>query len=281
MSEPQVQPGGAGFMAETPPNAATTTSTEGTPPSGNTPEGNTEDGNTNVEHDYRKRFDDSQRYITELKGQIDQLQSSSTNEVAQLKARIQELEATPSNLLDESQLEAFAQENPELYTAMASVIHKNQNQLREVISKDLDGLKEMNNTLVQTQALKEVLAVHEDAFTVRDSDEFKTWYATKPPGIQKLFDGTVGDVIEGISLYKQETAKVEDSKKKDKDKKTKQSKDAESEKVTPPVELGDADKVWKESEVKQMSITEYAQYKDDIDKAIKEGRFVFDMSKKR
>lgn len=195
--------------------------------------------------------------------------------INQLKEEIATLKAGESTKLPktEAEIEEFAKKHPDLYAIMVSVVK------RDVIKTDHElkqSLKEVQNEIKNIDAQKaflEVLKAHPDANEIKVDPKFKEWVKGQTNGIKNLLDSdSIKDAILVLNLYKQDMGYG-----KDKDKKNSAKSPSGSSSGTPG---GTEKPSFRESEVSRMSDKQFANLEKEIDLARKEGRFIYDVSKK-
>lgn len=127
--------------------------------------------------------------------------------------------------------------------------------------------KEVEKTrkeVAMKEAREKVLRRFPDAISIRHSDQFKTWLEAQTKRVKALLaSDDAEDVISVLELYTSRVTK--------KGSQVDASLDVglpNSQENLPPEK-----KVWTGSEVKAMSVTQFAKYKDEILKAKKEGRY--------
>lgn len=267
--------GGDGDPNQADPNAGTQDQNGSTPP--DAVKAASTDDPSGPNHDWEKRAKDGQRYITQLK-EAERLAQQKLDEA---NLQIEKLSKPQADLLDAATLEKYAKANPDNYKVILSLIAKEAEDIRKNFSKEFSKVEEVVKEVSTKEALKVVLDVHPDAIQVRDSDEFKTWYEDQSPGIKGLFAHSVTDVIEGLTLYKERTSKAKEAVDKQKAKEDKKKEDATSLKSSAPKTEGTEGPKFSESQVDAMSPSEFKQNRKAIEKAITDGTFIFDKSKRR
>jgi hypothetical protein len=202
-----------------------------------------------------------------------------TNELKELKSRIKELESKPdlSKLASEEDLAEFEKDNPEVYAVFKTIALKTNKELEE----KLQLITQQQTLAEQEKAFAEILKVHPDADQIRKSDEFKEWYSHQTRAIQWLISSdTPADAIKGLHLYKDDKGLSKKAVITEKKQEKAQAAAAVSSSSTKGVS-SDTRKIWKESDIERMNASEYASHKDDINKATREGRVIYDLSGSR
>ena len=152
-----------------------------------------------------------------------------------------------------------------------------------VLQEQLDVATKTQIKLPKSEA--ELLTIHPDFTTIRAQDDFHTWAEEQPQWVQDALYENETDAhaaARAIDLYKSDRG-FETSPKK-RGKKATNAKDAarfvdtKSTKSLP--ETSGRKNKWSESKVDQMNAIEYEKYSDEIMEAIKDGDFLYDMSRK-
>ena len=210
--------------------------------------------------DWKKRHDDGRRYQTQLTDTVKQ----QADKIAELEAEklIKEKTSLPRT---EAELVAWKESNPEMYDTMLTLIRMETNDL----TKEYNSLQKKTKHEVVFQ---EVLKAHPDAGQIRQSEDFLNWFQAQPRGIQSLIESTLSsEIIRGIDMYKSDTSKGVQQP-------SVPNKDIDSSlmvttkgSTTPPTNQG---QVWSREQIKNMSDQDYGKYREEIKKAMNEGRIV-------
>ena len=201
---------------------------------------------TQVDHDWKKRYDDSRTYINKLQDELKALRQTVTTSQPE-----EVVDTTASTDIDKAKLEL------------------------EKITSELERARQELNTTVQenkTKAIfKEILRMHPDAEEIKDSAEWKDWYFEQPQIVQDMVASEDATAIsKAISLYKAEKGintqyrsgkSVEDSM-------------AVQTKTAPVVPSGAP--IWSEKRVQALTQSEYKKYRDEIMEARRSGRYTYD-----
>ena len=222
------------------------------------------------EKSFKKRYGDVRRHLAEKEKEY--------------KATIEELEARlnkgPQNIRPpktDEDIAQWAQKYPDVASIVETIAAK---KAQELFAKAETRLQEFDRIQYETERNKAENAIrkaHADFDELRDSDAFHNWADEQPKWVQDALYENSDDpasVIRVIDLYKVDTGKTpSDYKKKAKD----AAKTVTKGQRTKVDEAG-TDGVFKESQVARMSDKEYEENMEAIDKAMRSGKFVYDLS---
>lgn len=222
------------------------------------------------EKSFKKRYGDMRRHLAEKEKEY--------------KAKIEELEQRltkgPQNIRPpktDEDIEQWAKKYPDVAGIVETIAAK---KAKELFSKAESRLQEFDRMQVEAERNKAEDAIrkyHSDFDELRDSDTFHDWAAEQPKWVQDALYENSDDpasVIRVIDLYKVDAGKTPSDYKK----KAKEAAKTVSRGERAKVDAGGSDGVFKESQVAKMSAKEYEANMEAIDKAIRSGKFVYDLS---
>ena len=223
------------------------------------------------ERSFKKRYGDlrrhSQQQQTQLQKQIDELK--------------QQLEQSTSNQIklpkSEEELSEWARQYPDVAKIVETIAIKKAKEQTEALDQRLKSLDEREALTAKEKAEAELLRMHPDFDEIRDDDEFHNWVDEQPKWVQQALyenDTDARAAARAIDLYKAD--KKIATKKSTSNKDAAQSINTRGGRSAPAGE--DKDGVIYESQVAKMSSQQYEQYQEEIGKAIKSGKFVYDLS---
>lgn len=223
--------------------------------------------------DYKKRYDDIKRHY-------DKKQNEHKEEVAVLKEQLKSVapKFTPPSTPEE--LEAFKNNNQDLYNLVVSLAHKQATGETEHLQEELKYLREELAKFKAKEAYDLLKAQVPDFEQIRGSDDFHDWAEAQPEEIQNWVykNGTNVDLaVRAINLYKAErgmfnqpaTTQPVQSAPQPRGDEYVPSRNASE-------EPSSNERVWKTSEIQRLSDRQYEQYRDEIKKAMREGRILKD-----
>jgi DNA repair exonuclease SbcCD ATPase subunit len=224
------------------------------------------------EKTFKKRYGDlrrhSQQQQTQLQTQIDelknQLQKSTSNQIKLPKS--------------EEELAAWAEQYPDVAKIVESIAMKKAKEQSEAIEQRLRSLDEREMETARDKAESELLRLHPDFDKIRDTDDFHDWVEDQPKWVQQALyenDTDAKAAARAIDLYKVDK-NITKSRTKESSKDAAQSVGTRGSRSSPS--NVDTDGLVYESAVNQMNSHEYEANQEAISKAIKSGKFVYDIS---
>ena len=223
------------------------------------------------EKTFKKRYGDLRRHSQK---QQDELQ----NQINELRTQLEKATAKEIKLpKTEEELQSWASEYPDVYKIIETIAIKKAQEQSSSFEERLRKVDEMERNAARDKAEAELMRLHPDFNDIRDQDEFHEWVEEQPDWVQKALYENETDArsaARAIDLYKAD--KQIKAPKKSSDKEAAMAFGTKSAKTTPSKE-GSEDLIY-ESQVAKMTTQQYEQYADEIAKAIKSGKFVYDMS---
>jgi 3-methyladenine DNA glycosylase AlkC len=202
------------------------------------------------QENWKKRFGDLRRHS-----------QKKDERIRELEQELSKKSNLPSPSMEEA--EKWAKENPkaaEIIRALAD----------EQVKPRLKEVDTIRSELQKDQDRIKIMKVHSDFEDIVANDAFHDWAESQPKRIQDLvYEGSAEEVVWAISMYKKEQEKPVN-----KDKEA--AKQIKTKAVSQPTE--ETDDLIYESDVENMTLTEYAEKEAEIVKAQKAGRFVYDLS---
>jgi hypothetical protein len=238
----------------------------------NSNEEDDEDPTSKEEGNFKKRYGDlrrhSQKKEGELQKQIDELKS-------QLEASTKKQIKLPKS---EEELEQWAREYPDVAKIVETIAIKKAQEQSKTIE---DRLKEIDNMTYQAKKEKaeaELMRLHPDFDTIRDTDDFHEWVDKQPNWIQQaLYENETDALSAGraIDLYKADMGL--DKKRKEQPNYRDAAKSVMPSRGSSPSKTESSGSI-RESDVEKMSAREYEARQEEIVAAIKSGKFIYDLS---
>ena len=222
------------------------------------------------ERTFKKRYSDLRRHQQK---QTDELKAEINNLKAQLEQSTKKQIKLPKS---DEDIETWAKEYPDVAGIVETIAIKKAAEQQASLEEKVKALDDMQQSVSKQRAETELLQMHPDFEEIRNDDDFHTWAEEQPQWVQNALyenDNDARSAARAIDLYKADrniTAKRSSSKDAAKSVSTKgkRSKPASD----------DSGNSYKESDVQRMSAREYEKHSDDIMEAIRNGKFIYDVS---
>ena len=222
------------------------------------------------ERTFKKRYSDLRRHQQK---QTDELKAEINNLKAQLEQSTKKQIQLPKS---DEDIETWAKEYPDVAGIVETIAIKKAAEQQASLEEKVKALDDMQQSVSKQRAETELLQMHPDFEEIRNDDDFHTWAEEQPQWVQNALyenDNDARSAARAIDLYKADrniTAKKSSSKDAAKSVSTKgkRSKPASD----------DSGNSYKESDVQRMSAKEYEKHSDDIMEAIRNGKFIYDVS---
>jgi len=238
----------------------------------------TEEADTEVEEkalspeekSFKKRYGDLRRHMQE--------KEKEWNEKFEAFEKRMKKEAIAPPKSDED-IEEWAKQYPDVAGIVETIAAK---KAQEMFSKADARLKELDQAQSEAQRMKaenQIRKSHEDFDDLRASDEFHDWANEQPKWVQDALYENSDDpasVVRVIDLYKVDKGLTKTAKKA----KAKDAASTVTRRSKTEVDVDDANDVIRESDVAKMSDKEFEAKSEEINKAIRSGKFVYDVSGK-
>ena len=222
------------------------------------------------ERTFKKRYSDLRRHQQK---QTDELKAEINNLKAQLEQSTKKQIKLPKS---DEDIETWAKEYPDVAGIVETIAIKKAAEQQASLEEKVKALDDMQQSVHKQRAETELLQFHPDFEEIRNDDDFHAWAEEQPQWVQNALyenDNDARSAARAIDLYKADrniTAKKTSSKDAAKSVSTKgkRSKPASD----------DSGNSYKESDVQRMSAKEYEKHSDDIMEAIRNGKFIYDVS---
>ena len=234
------------------------------------PEEEEEEPTNAEERTFKKRYSDLRRHQQK---QTDELKAEINNLKIQLEQSTKKQMQLPKS---DEDIESWAKEYPDVAAIVETIAIKKANEQQASLEERVKALDDMQQSVSKQRAETELLQMHPDFDEIRNDDDFHAWAEEQPQWVQNALyenDNDARSAARAIDLYKADkniTAKKPSSKDAAKSVSTKgkRSKPASD----------DSGNSYKESDVQRMSAKEYEKHSDDIMEAIRNGKFIYDVS---
>ena len=225
------------------------------------------------EKNFKKRYGDLRRHTQkkeeEFTAKIEALEAKLS------KAANQELVLPKTD----EELEAWSKEYPDVAAIIETIADKKSKATATDLEKRMAEFEELRITAKKEKAEAELIGMHPDFVEIREDDKFHKWAEAQPKWVQDALYENVDDaksVSRVLDLYKIDQG-ITTKKNNPADKAAASSVKTKGAAVP---EADEASKYIRESEVAAMSIKEYEKRQEEILDAQRNGRFIYDVSRK-
>lgn len=226
---------------------------------------------TNAEEKtFKKRYSDLRRHQQK---QTEELKTEITALKSQLEQSTKKQIKLPKS---DEDIDIWAKEYPDVAAIVETIAMKKAAEQSAGIEQRVKVLDDMQQDVTKQRAETELLQMHPDFDDIRQDDDFHTWAEEQPLWIQNALyenDDDARSAGRAIDLYKADKNIVT---------KRPNNKDAAKSiatkgKRSKPMQ-NESGGFLKESDVQRMSTKEYESKADDIMEAIRQNKFVYDIS---
>ena len=218
------------------------------------------------EKSFKKRYGDLRRHMQQKEKEWDEklegLQSAKGS-------------VTPPK--SDEDIEEWAKQYPDVAGIVETIAAK---KAQEMFSKADTRLKELDEAQAEAYRVKsenEIRKSHSDFDDLRQSDEFHDWADEQPKWVKDALYENADDpasVVRVIDLYKSDKGLTKEAKKANK----KAAASTVTKRSKTEVDVADANGTIRESEVAKMTDKEFEERADEINKAMRNGKFIYDVS---
>lgn len=232
-----------------------------------------DDSNLSAEEkSFKKRYGDLRRHSQQqqlaLQKQIDELRTQLT----------QSTEKQIKLPTSEDELTKWAETYPDVAKIVETIAIKKAKEQTAAIEERFKTLDEREKLTAREKAELELMKLHPDFDTIRDTDDFHNWAEEQPAWVQQALyenDTDARSAARAIDLYKIDR-NIGKAKPKKEDTSAAQGIRTRSERSAPSGQ--DTDGVFYESQVAKMTSKQYEANEEKIQAAILAGKFVYDLS---
>lgn len=225
---------------------------------------------TAEEKTFKKRYSDLRRHqqkqTEELKTEINALKS-------QLEQSTKKQIKLPKS---DEDIDTWAKEYPDVAAIVETIAMKKAAEQSASLEQRVKALDDMQQDVSKQRAETELLQMHPDFDEIRNDDDFHAWADEQPQWIQNALyenDNDARSAARAIDLYKADrsiTTKKTNNRDAAKSVSTKGKRNK-------PVE-NESSSFLRESDVQRMTAKEYESKSDEIMEAIRQNKFVYDLS---
>ena len=225
---------------------------------------------TAEEKTFKKRYSDLRRHqqkqTEELKTEINALKS-------QLEQSTKKQIKLPKS---DEDIDTWAKEYPDVAAIVETIAMKKAAEQSASLEQRVKALDDMQQDVSKQRAETELLQMHPDFDDIRNDDDFHAWADEQPQWVQNALyenDNDARSAARAIDLYKADrsiTTKKTNNRDAAKSVSTKGKRNK-------PVE-NESSSFLRESDVQRMTAKEYENKSDEIMEAIRQNKFVYDVS---
>ena len=226
---------------------------------------------TAEEKTFKKRYSDLRRHqqkqTEELKGEITALKS-------QLEQSTKKQIKLPKS---DEDIDTWAKEYPDVAAIVETIAMKKAAEQSASLEQRVKALDDMQQDVSKQRAETELLQMHPDFDDIRNDEDFHTWAEDQPEWIQNALyenDSDARSASRAIDLYKAD--KNITTKKANSNRDAAKSVSTKGKRSKPMA--NESGGFLKESDVQRMTAKEYENQSDDIMEAIRQQKFIYDIS---
>ena len=226
---------------------------------------------TAEEKTFKKRYSDLRRHqqkqTEELKTEINALKS-------QLEQSTKKQIKLPKS---DEDIDTWAKEYPDVAAIVETIAIKKAAEQSASLEQRVKALDDMQQDVSKQRAETELLQMHPDFDDIRNDEDFHTWAEDQPTWIQNALyenDSDARSAGRAIDLYKAD--KNITTKKANSNKDAAKSVSTKGKRSKPMA--NESGGFLKESDVQRMTAKEYENQSDDIMEAIRQQKFIYDVS---
>ena len=222
------------------------------------------------EKSFKKRYGDLRRHMQDKEKEWDE-------KFQAFEKRLEKESIIPPK--SDEDIEEWAKEYPDVAGIVETIVAKKAQEMFSKAEARMQEFDKIQTEAERTKAESVIRKSHEDFDDLRASEEFHTWVEEQPKWVQDALYENSDDpasVVRVIDLYKVDKGLTKTAKKA----KAKEAASTVTKRTKTQVDVEDANDAIRESEVAKMSDREFEERSDEINKAIRSGKFVYDVSGK-
>jgi len=222
------------------------------------------------EKSFKKRYGDLRRHMQEKEKEWD-------DKFKAFEKRLEKESIVPPK--SDEDIEEWSKEYPDVAGIVETIAAKKAQEMFSKAEARMQEFDKIQTEAERTKAETMIRKSHEDFDDLRASDEFHNWVEEQPKWVQDALYENSDDpasVVRVIDLYKVDKGLTKSAKKA----KAKDAASTVTKRSKTEIDVEDANDVIRESEVAKMSDKEFEANSDEINKAIRSGKFVYDVSGK-
>ena len=220
------------------------------------------------ERTFKKRYGDLRRHVQQKEKEWEEKFSA-------LEKRSEREGIVPPK--SDEDIDNWTKEYPDVAGIVETIAAKKAQEMFEKANIRIKEIDEERMELKRDSAENLIRKAHSDFDDLRAADEFHNWAEQQPKWVKDALYENSDDpdsVIRVIDLYKMDNGLTISDRKKN----TKNAAKTVARKSKTEVDLTDANNMIKESDVAKMSNEEFAEKSDEINAALRSGKFLYDIS---
>jgi len=222
------------------------------------------------EKSFKKRYGDLRRHMQDKEKEWDE-------KFQAFEKRLEKESIVPPK--SDEDIEQWSKEYPDVAGIVETIAAKKAKEMFSKAEARMQEFDKIQTEAERTKAESVIRKSHEDFDDLRASEEFHGWVEEQPKWVQDALYENSDDpasVVRVIDLYKVDKGLTKTAKKA----KAKDAASTVTKRTKTQVDVEDANDAIRESEVAKMSDMEFEERSDEINKAIRSGKFVYDVSGK-
>ncbi len=220
------------------------------------------------EKSFKKRYGDLRRHMQQKEKEWEEKFSS-------FEDRMRKESIVPPK--SDEDIENWAKEYPDVAGIVETIAAKKAQEMFKKAEDRLSQLDEIQYEAERKTSESKIRESHPDFDKLRESDEFHSWAEAQPKWVRDALYENMDDpdsVVRVIDLYKIDSGETPQAKKA----KTKAAAKTIGKGSRTKVDPTEAGSMIRESEVAKMSAREFESREAEITKAMRTGKFVYDLS---
>ncbi len=220
------------------------------------------------EKSFKKRYGDLRRHMQQKEKEWE-------DKFSTFEDRMRKESIVPPK--SDEDIENWAKEYPDVAGIVETIAAKKAQEMFKKAEDRLSQLDEIQYEAERKTAESKIRESHPDFDRLRESDEFHSWAEAQPKWVRDALYENMDDpdsVVRVIDLYKIDSGETPQAKKA----KTKAAAKTIGKGSRTKVDPTEAGSMIRESEVAKMSAREFESREEEITKAMRTGKFVYDLS---
>jgi hypothetical protein len=218
------------------------------------------------EKSFKKRYGDLRRHMQQKEKEWDE--------------KLESLQSAKSSVTppkSDEDIEEWAKQYPDVAGIVETIAAKKAQEMFDKADTRLKQLDEAHAEAHRVKSENEIRKSHSDFDDLREADEFHDWADAQPKWVKDALYENADDpasVVRVIDLYKSDKGLTKEAKKASK----KAAASPVARRSKAEVDVADSSNTIRESEVAKMTDKEFEERADEINKAMRTGKFVYDVS---